>query len=57
MLALSLRSVRDDTYTQTSYVCGKADLQPFFDQLPFTLTGAQQRAIDQVRQDLAKIRR
>lgn len=53
MLALSLRSVRDDTYTQTSYVCGKADLQPFFDQLPFTLTGAQQRAIDQVRQDLA----
>ena len=54
MLALSLRSVRDDTYTQTSYVCGKADLQPFFDQLPFTLTGAQQRAIDQVRQDLAK---
>ena len=54
MLALSLRSVRDDTYTQTSYVCGKADLQPFFDQLPFTLTGAQRRAIDQVRQDLAK---
>ena len=54
MLALSLRSVRDDTYTQTSYVCGKADLQPFFDHLPFTLTGAQQRAIDQVRQDLAK---
>lgn len=54
MLALSLRSVRDDTYTQTSYVCGKADLQPFFEQLPFTLTGAQQRAIDQVRQDLAK---
>lgn len=54
MLALSLRSVRDDTYTQTSYVCGKADLQPFFDQLPFTLTGAQQRAIDQVQQDLAK---
>ena len=54
MLALSLRSVRDDTYTQTSYVCGKADLQPFFDQLPFTLTGAQQRAINQVRQDLAK---
>ena len=54
MLALSLRSVRDDTYTQTSYVCGKADLQPFFDQLPFTLTGAQQRAIDRVRQDLAK---
>lgn len=54
MLALSLRSVRDDTYTQTSYVCGKADLQLFFDQLPFTLTGAQQRAIDQVRQDLAK---
>ena len=54
MLALSLRSVREDTYTQTSYVCGKADLQPFFDQLPFTLTGAQQRAIDQVRQDLAK---
>lgn len=54
MLALSLRSVRDDTYTQTSYVCGKADLQPFFDLLPFTLTGAQQRAIDQVRQDLAK---
>ena len=54
MLALSLRSVRDDTYTQTSYVCGKANLQPFFDQLPFTLTGAQQRAIDQVLQDLAK---
>lgn len=54
MLALSLRSVRDDTYTQTSYVCDKADLQPLFDQLPFTLTGAQQRAIDQVRQDLAK---
>ena len=54
MLALSLRSVRDDTYTQTSYVCGKADLQPFYAQLPFTLTGAQQRAIDQVRQDLAK---
>lgn len=54
MLALSLRSVRDDTYAQTSYVCPKADLSAFLQALPFTLTGAQQRAIQQVAKDLGR---
>jgi ATP-dependent DNA helicase RecG len=52
MLSLSLHSVRSDTFSQTSYVCSKSDLAPFFAQLPFELTGAQQRAIEQVRRDL-----
>ena len=30
------------------------DLQPFFDALPFTLTGAQQRAVEEIRGDFAK---
>ena len=30
------------------------DLKPFLDALPFSLTGAQQRAIEEVRQDLSR---
>ena len=54
MLSLSLRSVRNDTFAQTSYLCQKADLTPFLQQLPFELTGAQKRAIEQVCADLQK---
>lgn len=54
MLSLSLHSVRSDTFSQTSFVCRNIDLQPFLQQLPFQLTGAQQRAIEQVCKDLKK---
>ena len=54
MLSLSLRSVRDDTYSKTSYICKNIDLKPFISALPFSLTGAQQRAIKQVCEDLKR---
>ena len=31
-----------------------ADLQPFYDALPFDLTGAQKRAIDEIRSDVTR---
>ena len=52
MLSLSLHSVRSDTSTCTGFVCAQTDLTPFLEQLPFQLTGAQQRAIAQVSADL-----
>ena len=54
MLSLSLHSVRSDTSTCTGFVCAKTDLTPFLEQLPFQLTGAQQRAIAQVAADLSR---
>lgn len=54
MLSLSLHSVRSDTSTCTGFVCAKTDLAPFLEQLPFQLTGAQQRAIAQVAADLSR---
>ena len=54
MLSLSLHTVRDDTFSQTSYLCKNVDLSPFLAQLPFQLTGAQQRAISDVCSDLQK---
>ena len=54
MLSLSLRSVRDDTFSKTSYLCSKIDLDPFLQSLPFSLTGAQQRAIQQVCADMKR---
>ena len=54
MLSLSLHSVRSDTSICTGFVCAKTDLTPFLEQLPFQLTGAQQRAIAQVAADLSR---
>lgn len=54
MLSLSLRSVRNDSFSKTSYVCKKTSLEPFLQALPFALTGAQQRSITQVCEDLQR---
>ena len=32
----------------------KIDIEPFYGALPFTLTGAQRRAIDEIRQDVSR---
>ena len=54
MLSLSLHSVRADSYSQTAFLCKNTDITPFLQQIPFSLTGAQQRAIDEVCADLQK---
>ena len=54
MLSLSLHTVRTDTISHTSFCCKNADLTPFLQQLPFSLTDAQRRAIDEVCADLQR---
>ena len=46
-----IRAARSGTRTP---IYEDLDLEPFLSVLPFTLTGAQRRAIEEVRQDLAK---
>lgn len=54
MLSLSLHAVRSDTISHTSFRCPNVDLTPFLQQLPFSLTDAQRRAIDEVCADLQR---
>ena len=44
-----LRSRRADVQGPT---CMEADMQPFYDALPFSLTGAQSRAVDDILRDM-----
>ena len=46
-----MRAARSTTRTEPFR---DLDLKPFLDALPFSLTGAQQRAIEEVRQDLRR---
>ena len=46
-----LRAARSGKQTAPYY---NIDIQPFLDGLPFALTGAQRRAIDEIRQDVSR---
>lgn len=52
LLALGLKLLRERRTFVAGKQCKKVDLLPFFSSLPFSLTGAQCRAIDDIARDL-----
>ena len=52
LLALGLKLLRERRTFVAGKQCKKVDLSPFFTSLPFSLTGAQRRAIDDIARDL-----
>lgn len=53
LLALGLKLLRERRTFVAGKQCKKVDLSPFFTSLPFSLTGAQRRAIDDIARDLS----
>ena len=53
LLTLGLRLLRERRGGECGQKCGDADLSPFFGALPFTLTGAQARAVKDCARDMA----
>ncbi len=53
LLALGLRLLRERRGAESGQKCGKAPLAPFYAALPFTLTSAQTRAIEDCARDMA----
>ena len=56
LLALGLKLLRERRTFVAGKQCKKVDLSPFFTSLPFSLTGAQRRAIDDIARDLTGAR-
>ena len=56
LLALGLHLLRSRRVSVSGKVCRPIDLSPFFASLPFSLTGAQRRAIDDIARDLSAAR-
>ena len=54
MFALGLAASRRQVKEQIAPVCDKGDLAPLAAQLPYALTGAQQRTIEEIRQDMSR---
>ena len=52
LLTLGLRALRERRAAVAGQTCAPLSLAPFYDALPFTLTGAQQRAIDDAVRDM-----
>ena len=52
LLALGLKLLRERRTFVAGKQCKKVDLSPFFSSLPFSLTGAQRRAIGDIARDL-----
>lgn len=52
LLALGLKLLRERRTFVAGKQCRKVDLLPFFTSLPFSLTGAQRRAIGDIARDL-----
>lgn len=52
LLALGLKLLRERRTFVAGKQCKKVDLLPFFSSLPFSLTGAQRRAIGDIARDL-----
>ncbi|MBR3560726.1 MAG: ATP-dependent DNA helicase RecG [Oscillospiraceae bacterium] len=52
LLTLGLRLLRDRRGAVTGQKCAPTDLAPFYDALPFSLTGAQKRAIGDAVRDM-----
>ena len=56
LLALGLRLLRARRADAGGVACPRADLSPFLAALPFSLTGAQRRAIEDIAQDMRAAR-
>ena len=56
LLALGLHLLRSRRVSVAGKGCKPVDLSPFFASLPFSLTGAQRRAIDDIARDLSAAR-
>ena len=56
LLALGLRLLRARRTDAGGTACPRADLSPFLAALPFSLTGAQRRAIEDIAQDMRAAR-
>ena len=52
--ALGLSLTREQAKTGGAPSCGKSDLAPLLAQLPYRLTGAQERVIGEIKRDMAK---
>ena len=52
LLTLGLRLLRERRSAVAGQVCEPVSLAPFYDALPFSLTGAQKRAIDDAVRDM-----
>ena len=53
IFAAGLKALRDRRVTRSRAPYTKLDLQPLLSSLPFSPTGAQMRAMEEIRQDLA----
>lgn len=53
-LALKEKHLWQQSFEQQDHNIQLAELQPFLDSLPFELTGAQKRVIDEIRADMHK---
>ncbi len=51
-LTLGLRLLRARRTTVKGKTCAAVDMTPFFGALPFSLTGAQARAVDDILRDM-----
>ena len=52
LFALGLATTRSHTKSATAPACTKADISPLTALLPYTLTGAQSRAIEEIRREM-----
>ncbi len=52
LLTLGLHLLRSRRADVQGPACKEADMQPFYDALPFSLTGAQSRAVDDILRDM-----
>ncbi|MBQ9086017.1 MAG: ATP-dependent DNA helicase RecG [Clostridia bacterium] len=52
--SLGLSLVGSKTTRAAAPACRRGDIAPLLDQLPYALTGAQQRVIEDIRRDMAK---
>ena len=54
VFALGLSLTKQKAIKSGAPICAENDISPLLRQLPYTLTGAQQRTIDEIRADMAK---
>ncbi len=54
IFALGLSMVKKENKGKNAPVCGVNDISPLLEALPYTLTGAQQRVIDEIKGDMCR---
>ena len=55
LLSIGMKLRKQQRVTQTQHAFHDVDYTPFLNQLPFQMTGAQQRSLDEIVADLQKI--